>query len=130
MSTISSSFAPQSAASQTSPTQSIDKQIQALEKRLQDAVNNGSLTQAQATDITKKLDAIKQQVDQGGTSGSLSTADLRDISRMLHHLGRMLAHATQANATATSSGATDTDGDNDGSGSTATNNAVGLSASA
>ena len=123
MSTISSLASP-SASQGATPTQSIDKHIKALEKRIQDAVGNGSLTQSQADDLTKQLDQIQQQVDQGASDGRLSTADLRKISRLLHEIGHTLAQAGSSSGADATSGAPDSDGDDDGS--TAANSSVGV----
>jgi polyhydroxyalkanoate synthesis regulator phasin len=105
--------------SQTAP-QSIDDQIKTLEKQINDAVQNGSLTTQQGDDLTKKLNDIQQKVD--SSNGSLSASEQRKIGHALHHLGRLLSKATRPiDATTAASSATsgttgtDDDGDNDGS---------------
>ena len=96
MSSVSSLGSQASTAGAATPQQSLDNQIQALEKRIKDAAANGVIGQDQATALTKQLDEIQKSFDSAATSGNVSPSDYRQIQRQLHQIGRTLLQANQA----------------------------------
>jgi outer membrane protein TolC len=96
MSSISSLTSQTDSSGVTGPQQSLDKQIQALEKRIKDAGDNGAISQAQADDLTQQLDTIQKNFDNAATSGTVSPSDYRQIQRQLHQIARTLLEANRA----------------------------------
>jgi hypothetical protein len=96
MSSISSLTAQADSSGATGPQQSLDNQIQALEKRIKDAADNGIIAQAQADDLTQQLDTIQKNFDSAATSGTVNSSDYRQIQRQLHQIVRTLLEANRA----------------------------------
>jgi hypothetical protein len=96
MSSISSLTSQTDSSGVTGPQQSLDNQIQALEKRIKDAADNGIIAQAQADDLTQQLDTIQKSFDSAATSGTVNSSDYRQIQRQLHQIARTLLEANRA----------------------------------